>query len=70
MASMQYLYLGTDARGALLTSDALDAFLRAQRLPCLCVDVCEHAYLQDYGFEKEAYVRAAVAHLDVAKLLK
>lgn len=70
MAAGRYLYLGTDARGALVSSDRLDVYMRMHRLPCLCVDVCEHAYFLDYGFEREAYVRAAVSHLDVARLLK
>ena len=34
----------------------------------LALDVCEHAYFRDYGFKKDKYVRAAIAHLDLSRL--
>ena len=34
----------------------------------LALDICEHAYFRDYGFNKEKYIRSAVAHLNLAKL--
>lgn len=37
-------------------------------LPDLSIDVCEHAYFLDYGFDKERYLRAALPYLDIAKL--
>ena len=34
----------------------------------LTLDICEHAYFRDYGFNKEKYIRSAVAHLNLSKL--
>ena len=38
--------------------------------PKLAIDLAEHAYFIDYGFDKERYVRAAVSHLQLLKILK
>ncbi len=64
-----FFYIGTDAHEHLCLSDDIGVFLRKNRLPALAVDVCEHAYFTDYGFDKIAYIRAAVGHLDVGCLL-
>lgn len=34
------------------------------------IDLCEHAYFTDYGFDRERYLRAALMHLDLATLHK
>ena len=34
----------------------------------LAIDLFEHAYFLDYGFDRENYVRRALAHLDLKKL--
>ena len=34
----------------------------------LCVDLFEHAYFLDYGFDKNAYLHAALTHLDLSLL--
>ena len=36
--------------------------------PVLSVDLCEHAYFLDYGFDKRAYLLAALPHLDLSRL--
>ena len=36
--------------------------------PTLALDLSEHAYFADYGFERDKYLRAAVARLDIKKL--
>ena len=38
--------------------------------PKLAIDLAEHAYFLDYGFDKERYVRAAVSHLKLLKMFK
>ena len=38
--------------------------------PMLAIDLAEHAYFLDYGFDKESYVRAAVSRLKILKMLK
>ena len=37
-------------------------------VPLLAVDVCEHAYFMDYGFDKERYLLSALPYLDITKL--
>ena len=36
--------------------------------PLLAVDVSEHAYFSDYGFDKDKYLRSSLARLDFQKL--
>ena len=36
--------------------------------PTLAIDVSEHAYFLDYGFDKERYIMAALPFLDLSKL--
>lgn len=46
--------------------DTRDAFLYGQ--PILALDVCEHAYFIDYGFDKERYLISALSYLDLTKI--
>ncbi len=34
----------------------------------LSLDLDEHAYFRDYGFKRDAYIRAALAHLDFSRI--
>ena len=45
-------------------------FVSAQRYaaPALAIDVCEHAYFMDYGFDRERYLVSALPYLNVAEL--
>lgn len=36
--------------------------------PTLALDLSEHAYFADYGFERDNYLKSAVARLDINKL--
>lgn len=36
--------------------------------PTLALDISEHAYFADYGFERDNYLKSAVARLDINKL--
>ena len=36
--------------------------------PILAIDVCEHAYFYDFGFDKERYIRRALAHLSLDRI--
>ena len=38
--------------------------------PTLAVDVCEHSYFCDFGFDKERYLLSALSHLDLSRLEK
>ncbi len=36
--------------------------------PCLAIDLWEHAYFSDYGFDRSAYLKAVLSRLDLARL--
>lgn len=36
--------------------------------PILSIDVCEHTYFMDYGFDKERYLLSSLPYLDISKL--
>jgi Fe-Mn family superoxide dismutase len=37
-------------------------------IPLLCIDLTEHAYFTDYGFDKKAYVEAVVNQINWEKV--
>lgn len=36
--------------------------------PTVAIDVCEHAYFLDYGFDKERYLIGALPYLDIGRI--
>ena len=36
--------------------------------PRLAIDLCEHAYFIEYGFDKERYLEDLLRHLDLSRL--
>ena len=38
--------------------------------PPLALDLCEHAYFSDYGFDREGYISSAISHFDFSKIEK
>ena len=44
--------------------------LTLPKTPDLAIDLCEHAYFSDYGFDKEKYLLTAISHLDLSRLSK
>lgn len=49
-----------------LCTDFANAFRHLT--PTLALDVCEHTYFSDYGFDKERYLLAALPYLDLTRL--
>ena len=41
---------------------------RLKIAPILALDISEHAYFLDYRFDKEAYIRGAISHLNLSLL--
>ncbi|MBQ8321063.1 MAG: hypothetical protein IJX92_01695 [Clostridia bacterium] len=65
-----FLYVYKDRRGNIkFASSGENNGMYLTTMPLLALDVCEHAYFADYGYRKEEYLKAAVARLDIAKLL-
>ena len=68
-AEQDFVYIYSDGgRVKIMSANPSTAFLRCR--PILALDLCEHAYFIDYAFDKERYLRAALAHLNLEKLDK
>lgn len=52
--------------GASVVTDYLGAFRYAD--PVLALDLCEHAYFLDYGFDRERYLVSALSYFDLTKI--
>ena len=64
-----FVCIGRDRRGNLVVRASADPLaIYTDVEPTLAVDVCEHAYYGDYGFDKERYLRTALAHLKLSLL--
>ena len=57
-----------DARNASVITDYKQAFFRTE--PILSVDLCEHAYFPDYGFDRDMYIISCLSYLDLSKIQK
>lgn len=64
-----YIYIYRDNRGVprFKYAGALDESFVKDR-PMLLVDLYEHAYFADYGFNYSAYLDGAFSHLDLSRL--
>ena len=51
---------------ASVVTNLTDAFINGY--PVLAVDLCEHAYFLDYGFDKERYLVSCLSYLDLTKI--
>ncbi len=66
-----FLFVCRDGRGKpMIFSDKSFAELYQKYKPLLALDLCEHSYFIDYGFDREEYLRRAVGKLDLLKLIK
>ena len=45
-------------------------FVYVKEMPTLAIDLFEHSYFLDYGFEREKYLRAAIGHLNLTLLFQ
>ncbi len=62
-----YIFSSVNSKPVIIHSEKCrDAFIKHS--PKLALDICEHAYFSDYGFQRDLYLRNAVARIDIAKL--
>ena len=64
-----FLYVFKDQRGRPDFGVLRDIDISASEItPVLAVDLYEHAYFADYGYDYEGYLKGALSHLDFSKL--
>ena len=56
-----FLMNGRDGVRYLLTKSPYEAFINSYEDPILALDLYEHAYFIDYGFEREEYIKRALS---------
>lgn len=64
-----FIYIINDRKGkpfVFHSSEREDVYITV--IPTLALDLCEHAYFADYGFNRDEYIRRAVARLDISRL--
>ena len=64
-----FLVFYLDCRGkprVAYTKHGVDILLRVT--PILVLDICEHSYFLDYGFDRGEYLRRALGFLDISRL--
>ena len=61
-----FLVVGENGEASVVTEYHL-AFVHSA--PALAVDLCEHAYFLDYGFDRERYVLTCLSRLNLAKII-
>ena len=60
-----FLFISTVKKGKPVISFEEDTLMFN---PLLVLDLAEHSYFGDYGFDREEYIRRAISVLDLAKL--
>lgn len=66
-----FLFVCRDNHGKpIIASDKKYTDVIQKYTPCLAIDLCEHSYFLDYGFDREEYIRRAIEHIDLLKLIK
>ena len=63
---MLFLYRDGKNLSYTVTRDYSSIFL--SRSPLLALDICEHAYFYDYGFDRRSYVLNSLSHLDLTRI--
>ncbi len=58
-----FIYVYKNKRGVPIISE------KFSDNPLLAIDLCEHAYIFDYGFSRDEYLRHALGYLNLSKLL-
>ena len=64
-----FLYVFADTHGSVRCELHEDGgFFFTKQKPLLALDLFEHAYFRDYGFERERYIESAISRLDLSKI--
>ena len=63
-----FLYILRDRRGRPFAVNGEEAWRGYDFAPCLALDMAEHAYFLDYRFDKERYIRSALACIEINEI--
>ncbi len=64
-----FLLIYIDKRGKINSYIGNDYYkLFDECVPCLAIDLCEHAFFYDYLFEREKYIKSAISRLNLSKI--
>ena len=64
-----FLLVYLDKRGTINLYAGEDYYkIFDEYVPCLAIDLCEHAFFYDYLFEREKYIKSAISRLDLSKI--
>lgn len=67
MVQTGFLYIFQKAKGGveIVIDDVRGFYFRKE--PLFALDLYEHAYFLDYGFDRELYLKNSISHLDLSK---
>ena len=68
--ALDYGFVVVNRKGARIETLALNDYAASftMGVPMLSLDVCEHAYFSDYGFDKSSYLVNALSYLNLGKI--
>ena len=61
----EFMYIFLDKNGEIRFTDD---YRKLKVIPKIAVDLCEHAYFYDFGFDRHEYLRKALSRLDLLKI--
>ncbi len=64
-----FMYVFKDKKGKIRFASSCNTLAYISFVPILALDVCEHAYFADYGYERTEYLKRAIARLNISKLV-
>ena len=64
----RFVYVYLDSKGRATIAAALPQDIHTVLTPILAIDLYEHSYFYDYGFNKDKYLQNAIGRLNIEKL--
>ena len=65
-----YILISLTKRERIAFNFGASELLLSDGVPLLCIDLCEHAYFLDFGFQREEYLKRVLPYLNLAAIDK
>ena len=65
-----YAYVNVNEKGKIYINISDDGLIKYRGVPIVAIDLYEHVYFLDYGFDKKHFLRNALSHLKLSSLDK